>query len=83
MLAVGDRIDPPVAGTFTTAGATGTAITFPAAMPSTSYHLAVETTSNPAGGLGEIWTSAKTVNGCTLHNSGNAGITGTYHAVPY
>lgn len=83
MLAAGTRIDPPIVDTFTTGGTSGTAVTFPTAAPSANYHISTEFTASPAGGAGEIWTSAKTTAGCTIHNSGNAGITGTYHAVPY
>lgn len=83
MIATGTRIDPPEAGTFTSAGLAGAAVTFSSTQSAATYHISVIFTANPSGGAGEWWIGGKTTAGFIIYTSGLAGITGTWSMVRY
>lgn len=76
VIAIGDRIDPPVQGETTTNGLTGRAITFSTAMPDADYDVRFELLERAGGQLGEVYVpeASKTSAGFTFYNEGAAGL---------
>lgn len=83
VLAIGTRIDPPQAGSTTTAGPAGQAVTFTTALADTNYHVSVSCDSATEGSLGDVWITSKTTAGFTLHNGGASGLAVTYAVTRY
>ena len=82
-LAVGTRIDPPMAAASTTNGVTGREIILASALPDANYHVSITPTAQPLGQFGEYWIGSKTGAGFTLYNDGAAGLAFTYAVTRY
>jgi hypothetical protein len=82
-LAVGTRIDPPLAGASTTNGTTGRAITLAYEIATADYHVGITPTAAQSGAFGEYWIESKTTTGFTLKNDGAAGLAFTYALTRY
>lgn len=82
-LAVGTRIDPPLAGASTTAGIAGVAVTIAYEVATADYHVSITPTVQQSGTFGEHWIGNKTTTGFTVFNDGAAGLTFTYHVTRY
>jgi len=82
-LAVGTRIDPPLAGASTTNGTTGRAVTLAYEVAAATYDVNITPTAQPSGTFGEYWIGNKTVTGFTVYNDGAAGLAFTYSVTRY
>lgn len=82
-LAAGTRIDPPLAGTSTTAGITGKAIALAYEIATADYHVSITPTAQSSGTFGEWWVGLQTTTGFTLYNDGAAGLAFTYAVTRY
>jgi hypothetical protein len=82
-LAVGTRIDPPLAGASTTNGTTGRTITLAYELSTADYHVSITPTAAQAGQFGEYWIGSKTTTGFTVYNDGATGLAFTYAVTRY
>lgn len=82
-LAVGTRIDPPLAGASTTNGTTGRTITLAYEIATADYHVDISYTVRASGTFGEWWVESKSTTGFTLKNDGATGLAFTYAVTRY
>lgn len=82
-LAVGTRIDPPLAAASTTNGLTGRAITLAYELTTADYHVDIAPTAQPSGAFGDWWIGSKTTTGFTVYNDGAAALPFTYAVTRY
>lgn len=82
-LAVGTRIDPPLAAASTTNGTTGRAIALAYELPDANYHVSVTVDQQQNGSLGDVWIGNKSATGFTVFNDGATGLAFTYAVTRY
>lgn len=82
-LAVGTRIDPPLAAASTTNGTTGRVITLAYELATADYHVGISYTAQALGTFGDWWVESKTTTGFTLYNDGATGLAFTYAVTRY
>lgn len=84
-LAIGTRIDPPLAAASTTNGLTGRTITLAYELLTANYHVSITPSVKANGQLGDYWIpeASKLTTGFTIYNDGATGLAFTYAITRY